>query len=569
MTDGKEKKRTMLVALRHRDFRLLVTGLVISQTGDWLYNVALLIFVLGRTHSGGWVAAAGIVRLVPYVLFGTFGGVIADRYDRKTVMIASDLARASMMVALAIVAASSGSALLAVVLSGASTSFAVAYGPSVNAALPGLVGEDDLAAGNAIVQMLTNVCIALGPAIGGVLLLLGSPAVAFGVNAVTFAGSAVCVFALHADLGPTKGESPAADEHPIPLRERLVEGMRALGSSSDAILVVGVWVIGGFTYGQEIVLYALVAGQRLGMSENGLGFLYASLGVGGILAASLASRAATRPRQGTTLVIAAFIAGSPLVALAFIRMPLAAYPVLALEGAAMIIVDVLVITTLQRILSAEVLGRAFGAIDSLLVAGMLAGSLTAPFVINLFGLRAGLLFAGGLMMGVSLLILPRGREIDRRSADRAAALEPRVAALVNLDIFEGATRQTLESLAELLTEERVDAGSIVIRQGDPPDDLFVVVAGELDVTAAGADGRERKVGSLSAGDYFGEIGLLQGIPRTATVRARTAADLYRIPGPDFLRVLNEGPTMSTSLLANMQARLSTTRSASRREEPVD
>jgi MFS family permease len=243
--------------------------------------------------------------------------------------------------------------------------------------------------------------------------------------------------------------------------------------------------------------------------------------------------------------------------------------VLALEGAAMIIVDVLVITTLQRILSAEVLGRAFGAIDSLLVAGMLAGSLTAPFVIDVFGLRAGLLFAGGLMMGVSLLILPRGREIDRRSADRAAALGPRVAALVNLDIFEGATRQTLESLAELLTEERVDAGSIVIRQGDPPDDLFVAVAGELDVTAAGPDGRERKVGSLSAGDYFGEIGLLQGIPRTATVRARTAVDLYRIPGPDFLRVLSEGPTMSTSLLANMQARLSTTRSAPRREELVD
>src|SRR5207244_4179371 len=195
-------------------------------------------------------------------------------------------------------------------------------------ALPGVVGEDDLAAGNAIVQMLTNVCIALGPAIGGVLLLLGSPAVAFGVNAVTFAGSALCVFALHADLGPTKGESPAADEHPIPLRERLAEGMRALASSSDAILVVGVWVIGGFTYGQEIVLYALVAGQRLGMGENGLGFLYASLGVGGILAATLASRAATRPRQGTTLVISAFIAGSALVPLAFITMPLRAYAIL-------------------------------------------------------------------------------------------------------------------------------------------------------------------------------------------------------------------------------------------------
>jgi predicted MFS family arabinose efflux permease len=561
----------MRAALRHPEFRLLVTGMVISQTGDWLYNVALLIFVLDRTHSAGWVAAAGIVRLVPYVLFGTAGGVIADHVDRRTVMVVSDLARAGIMLVLAVVAASSGSPLAAIALAGASTSFAVVYGPSVNAALPGLVGEEDLAAANSIVQMLTNVCIALGPAIGGILLLLGSPAMAFVVNAVTFAGSAVCVLAIRADLGPARRSSSTSaevEERPPPLRERLAEGMRALASSSDAILVVGVWVIGGFTYGQEIVLYALVAGQRLGMGENGLGFLYASLGVGGIAAASLANRAATRPRQGSTLVLAALIAGTPLVMLAFITAPAAAYAVLAVEGAAMIIVDVLVITTLQRILSAEVLGRAFGAIDSLLVAGMLAGSLIAPFVIRLVGLRAALAIAGGVLMAVSLGILPRGRAIDRRAARRVTALEPRVATLLRLDIFDGATRPTLESLAELLTEETFDAGSVVVREGDRPDDLFVVVAGELDVTASGSDGVEHPVGELGHGDYFGEIGLLRGIPRTATVTVRTRADLYRIPGEDFLRVLNEGPAMSTSLLSNVQTRLSITRSTVRRDEPA-
>ena len=60
--------------LRDRDVRLLIGGTGLSQIGDWLYNVALIVFVLERTGSGAWIAAAGIVRLLPYVVFGTIGG---------------------------------------------------------------------------------------------------------------------------------------------------------------------------------------------------------------------------------------------------------------------------------------------------------------------------------------------------------------------------------------------------------------------------------------------------------------------------------------------------------------
>ena len=61
-------------ALRHRDFRLLLGGQAISATGDWLYNVSLVVYVLDQTGSGAWVAATSLVRFLPYVLFGTFGG---------------------------------------------------------------------------------------------------------------------------------------------------------------------------------------------------------------------------------------------------------------------------------------------------------------------------------------------------------------------------------------------------------------------------------------------------------------------------------------------------------------
>ena len=71
-------ERTLWAPLRDRNVRLLVSSTGLSQIGDWLYNVALIVFVLERTGSGAWIAAAGIVRLLPYVAFGTVGGMIAD-----------------------------------------------------------------------------------------------------------------------------------------------------------------------------------------------------------------------------------------------------------------------------------------------------------------------------------------------------------------------------------------------------------------------------------------------------------------------------------------------------------
>src|SRR4051812_50223279 len=91
----------MRAALRSRPFRRLLTALAVSQAGDWLYNVALLAFVYERTDSPAWVAATTAVRVVPVVLLGPLGGVLADRYDRRRVMVGSDTVRALCMLGLA------------------------------------------------------------------------------------------------------------------------------------------------------------------------------------------------------------------------------------------------------------------------------------------------------------------------------------------------------------------------------------------------------------------------------------------------------------------------------------
>src|SRR3954452_9248005 len=86
--------RPFLVALRQRNLRRLFAGLVVSQAGDWLYNLALLAFVYERTGSTTWVGVTTAARILPEVVLGPIGGVLADRHDRRVVMVCADVLRA-------------------------------------------------------------------------------------------------------------------------------------------------------------------------------------------------------------------------------------------------------------------------------------------------------------------------------------------------------------------------------------------------------------------------------------------------------------------------------------------
>src|ERR1700704_4637461 len=95
----------MLTLVRNnRPLRRLLAALAVSQMGDWLYNLALLAFVYDRTQSVTWTAVTTAARVLPMVLLGPLGGVLADRYDRRRLMIASDVVRIGAMVLLAVVA---------------------------------------------------------------------------------------------------------------------------------------------------------------------------------------------------------------------------------------------------------------------------------------------------------------------------------------------------------------------------------------------------------------------------------------------------------------------------------
>jgi len=209
---------------------------------------------------------------------------------------------------------------------------------------PELVGEDDLAAANGIESAVQNLSIIVGPAIGAGLLALGSPAVAFYLNAGTFGLSAVAVLSMRSRSRATPAETAAA----IGTWKRIGEGIRAIAGSRPARILVAFIIATSFIYGTDTVLFVLLGKDRLGTGADGYGLLLAALGVGGLLASFITNRLAGSSRLGTILVGGLALYTAPTLLMLVVRSPVAAAVIQAARGAGTIIVDVLVITALQR-----------------------------------------------------------------------------------------------------------------------------------------------------------------------------------------------------------------------------
>ena len=256
-------------------FGRLLAALATSQLGDWLYNLALLAYVQQRTHSTAWLGIITAARIAPLVLGAPIGGLIADRCDRRRLMFASDVLRTAIMGTLVFVALAGLPVALVPILAAAATLAGVVYPPSVAAVTPRLVDGDQLGAANAARVAIAPACVAAGPALGAVLLLIGPPAVAFAVNAGTFVISGLLIASIPA--GPEfaraplpDGGDPAADSAVNSMRWLLRElrhGAQALRAAPEAGWMVSADTAASLVYGAQTVLLLLVAG-RLGLPKT-------------------------------------------------------------------------------------------------------------------------------------------------------------------------------------------------------------------------------------------------------------------------------------------------------------
>jgi CRP-like cAMP-binding protein/MFS family permease len=552
-THARPARPGVLAPLRHRDFRLLITAFAVSASGSWAYNVALAVFIFEQTHSPAWVGAATVGRFVPALLLGAYGGVLAERFERVRLMVSLDWVCAALMGLLGVVAALEGPPALAIALAALTSVCGIAYEPAVAAITPETVPETDLAAANTLRNTVDNVAVVAGPAIGAALLFAGPPTVAFVANALSFAWSALVVSRMKVRSRPvdvTEGGQAG------PLHQMTV-GFRAIAGSATATMLVAYSVIASFVYGVDTVQFVVLSDERLGTGATGYGYLLAGLGVGGVAAAGLVNRLAALPRLGTVILAGMAVYCLPTLLFLVVSAPPAAFVIEAVRGAGTLVVDVLAITALQRSLPSEVLARVFGAFFTLVLAAISLGALVTPQVVSSAGLDASLWLAGLGLPALCLLGWPLLRRMDEANVAITAALEPRVQILQRLGIFAEASRPVLEQLARAAQEVDVDAGTTVIREGDEADALYVLLDGEMAVHARGESGVDHELPPMAAGTYFGEIGLLERIPRTATVTSVGPSRMLRIDGERFLAALTDAPA-SASLLEGARGRLSRT-----------
>jgi MFS family permease len=413
---------TIRAALRYPAFRYLLSALAVSQVGDWLYNLALVVLVYDRTHSALWAGATTAARVVPVVVLGPLGGVLADRFDRRRVMIACDLARMGLMFVLAAMAAAGLPIVLAPVIAAAATTAAAPYMPCVAAVTPRLVDDADLPGANAVRSAIGGASIILGPALGGVLLVLGSPAFAFAINALTFGLSALAVLAVR-DRGAfavrRSAGCPAglfgAGLLPAGLLGELAQGAAALRAHPAAIRLIGADIMCSFLYGTQTVLLLLVS-RQIGLGAQGYGYMFAAIGAGGLAGTALAGRASRSSRPYLVQAAALGAAGLPTLLLAVVRWPALAIVLAGLTGLGAMLVEILTDTTLQRTLDEDVFGRAYGLAYPASIAGIVVGSVIAPGLAALLGGSGALVVVGGTVLAYALLVM--------RGTDHAAAAVP-------------------------------------------------------------------------------------------------------------------------------------------------
>ena len=554
--EGKPEKRAK-VGYRSlfgiRDYRLLFAGLVTSQSGSWAYNVALVVYVFNATHSPAWVAAASMARFLSALLSSAFGGLVADRVERVRLMVTLDTIAMVVQAGLAVAAALNAPALLIIVLATLTSVTTASYDPTARATIPAVVGEEHLAAANSVQAAVENLTIIIGPAIGGLLLLVGPAPLVFAINAATFGFSALVVSRVRARSVP----GDATEGGTLGPIQQMGVGIRAFFSSSTVVVLAGFSIVASFLYGTDTVLFVVLSKQQLGTGSEGYGYLLAALGVGGLVMAPFMNRISAMRRLGTIIVAALIVYGLPTALLAVVHSPVLAFALEAVRGGGTLVVDVLAITALQRAVAPDVVARVFGVFFALVLSAIALGALFMPILLGAFGLTSTLLIVGFSIPALSLLSYPKVRQVDRQAVGQLAAIEPRIAVMQRLDILGGASRATLERLALSAVEETVPARQVIIQEGDEADDFFVLVGGEAEVIAAGEAGVAQMLGTLTPPNYCGEIGLLARRPRTATVRAVTECSLYRIRGDEFVDALTAA-SLSAATLGGAQRRLART-----------
>jgi Cyclic nucleotide-binding domain/Major Facilitator Superfamily len=536
--------RTLGTVFRNRSLRRALIGYFSFNSAEWGTWVAVLVFA----HRVGGTAAAGIVSvvmLVPATLVAPFGSVLGDRMARERALALGYFAQAGGVSLVALTVWLDMPTALIYGCAAIAASSQTLTRPVHNALLPALAETPgELTAANSASSTVEGLATFAGPLITSAILGVADAAAVFAFFALAQLASGVLLLTVrgHESIGTAEADVDAVVGGALSgFRELLRD--RAAGV---LLLVVGAQFV---VVGLLDVLAVVLGVDVLGLGESGPGFIASAAGVGTLVGGACTVILIGRRRLSAAFIAGAVVVGLPLIAVAGVGGALAAVALVAVSGAGKSFVDVAGRTLLQRSVRDDVLARVFGVQEAVAMGALLIGSAAAPVLVGLFGARGAFVAAGAFLPVLALFAWRPIGGLDRR----AAPPDPeRIAVLRGLPLFQPVAQPALEQVASRLIPLTVGAGETVIREGEPGDRFYVLVEGEVAVSATG-----RRIATLGPGDYFGEIALLRDVPRTATVSAISASRLFALERDDFLAAVGGSRSGAQAADREVRRRLAT------------
>ena len=518
-------KESLWAVLRNPNLRRVQLAFGGSTIGDWAYATAITVWA----YQEGGTAAVGVftaVRMIASAVAGPLGATIADRMSRRAFMMIVDALRVVIVSVTALLVSYDGPTLLVYGLAVLTAVVGASFRSAQAGLVPRLVDSPgQLTASNAVTANVENVVCFVGPALGALLIGVVGVAPVIWLNAGTFLWSLALVAAVRVPhVVDDSGVDEEAEEVEEGMFAEITTGFYLVGRDADLRTITLLTAAQSMLWGFLMVFLVVIAARELGTGPEGLGYLNSVLGIGTVIGGVMVLGRVAKGHLAQDMAVGVLGWAVPFVVLGAVPTPLTAIAALAVIGVSDPWVNLGFETIPQRLAPDRAISRVYAAADSLSVGAMAVGALMAPLLLDVIGLRWSMVLAGAIVGAYTFTCLPRLRSLDRRLAEPEG-----LATLRSIPMFGPVQPSVLEEIGHRLECVSVPAGEVVVREGDPADRFFVIRTGEVEVTQGGALLRRE-----NAGDFFGEIGLLRDVPRTATVTALSDTTLWALERSDFL-----------------------------------
>jgi len=377
-------------AFTYRDYRLLWAGAFTSSVGTWMQEVAQNWLILTMTGSAFLLGLDAFLGDAPFLAFSLFGGVLADRVDRRRILLSSQIVQLSSAFLLAGLIWGGAIHVWIILTLSFVVGFAQSFGgPAYQALVPTLVDKEDLGNAVALNSIQFNLARVVGPVLAGIAFYKLGAAACFGLNGLSFLAVIAALLALK------RGALEKGVQKPEPFLESLKAGLRAVRDARPLRGLIALAFVGSFCAMPLVTFLPVFAREIFHRDAKGYSTLLAAFGIGAVAGAIGIAGFGHVRRKGTLAVAMQAAFGALMVAFALSRSALLSHAILFAAGAALMVVFAMFMTLVQSNVEDRLRGRvvsvyslAFRGAMPLgnLVAGALASFLTAPRVLILDGL---------------------------------------------------------------------------------------------------------------------------------------------------------------------------------------